>query len=201
MKLIDLIHERAIHPRRIRNLAAHLAEKIEAGSTLLDVGCGDGRLAAILREKNSLSEVYGVDVLIRSSVAIPVVKFNGTKIPCRDKSWEYVMAVDVLHHADDQKALLQDMLRVARKAVVIKDHLCENVFHRWLLRKMDEVGNDRHGVAVPAKYFSRKQWEELFRQESAVVGSFSDRIRPLPWPLAMIAGLRLHCAYSVSALQ
>ena len=199
MKLSELIHERVIHPSRLRNLVAHLAEDIEAGSTLLDVGCGDGRLAAMLCERNFLSHVQGVDVFVRSEVAVPIMEFDGTKLPCPDKSWDYVIAVDVLHHADNQKALLREMLRVARRAVLIKDHLCESGFDHWLLRKMDGVGNDRHGVPVPAKYLSRRQWEELFQQEGAVVASFSERIKLYPWPISMIFGRRLHCFYHIIA--
>lgn len=195
--MIELVHERIIHPARLRNLSRGLGEMLKPGSSLLDVGCGDGRLAALLRDRCHLGDVEGVDVLVRDEVAIPVRAFDGRQLPWPDRSWDYVMAVDVLHHAVDQRSLLADMFRVARRAVVLKDHLCESAFDRWMLLKMDGVGNDRHGVAVPGHYLSRAQWELLFAELGATVEVFRDRVPLYPWPLSLAFGRGLHCLYSV----
>lgn len=197
MSLMAFIHGRVIHPSRIQNLSRGLGEMLLPGSSLLDVGCGDGRLADLLRERCRLGVVEGADVLVRDDVATPVRQFDGRHLPWPDRSWDYVMAVDVLHHAADQRALLGDMLRVARRAVVLKDHLCETAFDRWMLLKMDGVGNDRHGVAVPGHYLSRVQWEALFGELGATVETFCDRVRIYPWPLSIVFGRGLHCLYCV----
>lgn len=197
VKLVELVHERIIHPARVRNLTRGLGDLLARGASLLDVGCGDGSMAALLRDQCGLSRVEGVDVLVRDDVAIPVRQFDGRHLPWPDRSWDYVMAVDVLHHAVDQRALLGDMLRVARRAVVLKDHLCETAFDRCMLLKMDGVGNDRHGVAVPGHYLSRVQWEGLFGELGATVETFCDRVRIYPWPLSLVFGRGLHCLYCV----
>ena len=197
MKLLELVHERIIHPVRLSNLTRGLGELLTPGSSLLDVGCGDGRMAALLRNERRLGLVEGVDVLMRDEVAVPVHPFDGRHLPWPDHSWDYVMAVDVLHHAEDQQVLFGEMLRVARRAVLLKDHLCENAFDRWLLLKMDGVGNDRHGVAVPGKYLSRTQWQELFDESGGSVESFNDKVRIYPWPLSLIFGRKLHCLCAV----
>jgi len=199
MSLTGWLHGRVIHPARITNLARSLGDLLAPGASLLDVGCGDGRLAALLRDERGLGLVEGVDVLVRDEVAIPVRSFDGRQLPWPDRTWDYVMAVDVLHHADDQRVLFREMLRVARRAVLLKDHLCENAFDRWLLLKMDGVGNDRHGVAVPGKYLSRTQWQELFDESGGTVQSFNDKVRIYPWPLSLIFGRGLHCVYAVRA--
>lgn len=193
MSLLAFIHAHFIHPARIRNLSCGLGEMLAPGSSLLDVGCGDGRLAALLQDQCHLSRVEGVDVLVRDEVAVPVRAFDGRHLPWPDQSWDFVMAVDVLHHADDQRALLGDMFRVARLAVVLKDHLCESAFDRWMLLKMDGVGNDRHGVAVPGHYLSRAKWERLFAELGASVETFHDCVPIYPWPLSLIFGRGLHC--------
>lgn len=200
MKLLEFIHGKIVHPIRVRNLNRGLGELLAPGSTLLDVGCGDGRLAALLRDERQLSRVEGVDVLVRDEVAIPIRAFNGCQLPWPDNSWDYVMAVDVLHHADDQQALLADMLRVCRRAVLLKDHLCENALDRWLLLKMDGLGNDRHGVAVPGKYLSCAQWNELFAASGGLVEAFRGRVRLYPFPLSLVFGRGLHCIYSISPI-
>ncbi len=198
VKLVELVHERIIHPARVRNLTHGLGDLLASGASLLDVGCGDGSMAALLRDQYCLGRVEGVDVLVRDKVAIPVHIFEGRHLPWPDQSWDYVMAVDVLHHVEDQKALLTDMLRVARRAVLLKDHLCENAFDRWMLLKMDGVGNDRHGVAVPGRYLSHDQWRVLFDSAGGSVETFRDRVPIYPWPLSMIFGRGLHCLWAIS---
>ena len=193
IKMITYIHENLIFPARIKNLSAALGKRLPIGSSLLDVGCGDGQLAELLHQQRQLKRVEGVDVLLRPNVAIPAIHFNGTHIPYPDRSWDYVMAVDVLHHAEQQQALLHDMLRVADKGVLIKDHLCENQLDYWLLRKMDNVGNERHGVAVPGKYFSKSDWLQLFTLENSSVAYFCSSFRLYPWPLSFVFGRKLHC--------
>lgn len=197
MSLPAFIHGRFIHPARIRNLSRGLGEMLKPGSSLLDVGCGDGRLAALLHDRCHLGDVEGVDVLVRDEVAIPVRAFDGLHLPWPDRSWDYVMAVDVLHHAADQRSLLADMFRVARRAVILKDHLCESAFDRWILLKMDGVGNDRHGVAVPGHYLSRVQWERLFAELGATVETFDDHVPIYPWPFSLAFGRGLHCLCSI----
>jgi SAM-dependent methyltransferase len=200
MSVTEWVHGRVIHPARVRNLARGLGELLSPGSSLLDVGCGDGSLAVLLREQCRLADVEGVDVFVRDEVAIPARAFDGRQMPWPDKSWDYVMAVDVLHHADDQRALFSEMLRVARRAVLLKDHLCENALDRWLLLKMDGVGNDRHGVAVPGKYLSRMQWQKLFDESGGIVESFDSKVRIYPWPLSLVFGRHLHCMCAVRSL-
>jgi len=198
VKLVELVHERIIHPARVRNLTHGLGDLLASGASLLDVGCGDGSMAALLRDRYGLSRVEGVDVLVRDRVDIPVASFDGRNLPWADRSWDYVMAVDVLHHADDQQALLTDMLRVARRAVLLKDHLCENTFDRWMLLKMDGVGNDRHGVSIPGRYLSHDQWRALIDGAGGKVVTFSDQVPIYPWPLSMIFGRGLHCLWGIS---
>jgi SAM-dependent methyltransferase len=198
VKLVELVHERIIHPARVRNLTHGLGDLLARGASLLDVGCGDGFMAALLRDQCALSRVEGVDVLVRDKVDIPVTSFDGRNLPWPDRSWDFVMAVDVLHHVEDQQALLADMLRVARRAVVLKDHLCENAFDRWMLLKMDGVGNDRHGVAVPGRYLSCNQWQALIDSAGGKVETFRDHVPIYPWPLSMIFGRGLHCLWAIS---
>jgi len=199
--MVNFIHTHIIFPLRVRNLARELSKYLPPNTSLLDVGCGDGQLAERLRKECQLSRVEGVDVLVRPHVAIPVRQFNGTGLPWPDSSWDYVMAVDVLHHAEQQQALLHDMLRVAGKGVLIKDHLCESRFDYWLLRKMDNVGNDQHGVAVPGKYFSKSEWLNLFALENCEINSFSSSCRLYPWPLSLVFGRGLHCIIKLDSLS
>jgi SAM-dependent methyltransferase len=193
MTLAGALHGRAVHPRRIRVLAAHAARLIPADAHVLDVGSGDGRLAAsVLAQRRDL-RIDGVDVLVRPETAIPVRPFDGRVLPLPSRSVDVVTFFDVLHHADDPEGLLREAARVCRSCVVIKDHVGDGRLARWLLRFMDDVGNKRHGVALPHTYWSAAQW-----------GTAIDRLRLgrgiwergglglYPFPLNVVFGGRLH---------
>jgi len=146
----------------VRILVGHLAELIPRDASVLDVGCGDGSIAAQLRRRRSDLSLRGIDVLVRPQTQVPVDRFDGRTIPHADQSFDVVMFVDVLHHTDDPAVLLREATRVARQAVVIKDHNRDGFLSGLTLRFMDWVGNARHGVVLPYNYWPGARWRETF---------------------------------------
>ena len=125
MNLVEHFHRGYIQNRRARILAEHLSSLIPHSTTLLDVGCGDGRLSARILESRGDIVIKGVDVLARSQSYFPVDLFDGQTIPADDGSFDVVMFVDVLHHTEDPMILLREAARVARRHIIIKDHLLD----------------------------------------------------------------------------
>lgn len=68
------------------------------------------------------------------------------------------MLVDVLHHTNDPVILMTEASRVARRGILIKDHLQQHLLDRACLRLMDWVGNQPHGVVLPYTYWTQSQW-------------------------------------------
>jgi len=66
-----------------------------------------------------------------------VETFDGKSIPYGDGSFDVVMFVDVIHHADQPMTLLREAARVARQAILIKDHLVEGTLAYLTLQLMD----------------------------------------------------------------
>jgi SAM-dependent methyltransferase len=191
-RTLGRIHGRAVHQRRVKVLARRLAPMVPPGSRLLEIGCGDGRIAALLRDWVPQLEVEGVEVLPRADCAITCRAFDGTHLPFPDDSFDGCLLVDVVHHVSDPLPLLKDACRVSSQFVLIKDHFAESALDRWTLRFMDWVSNAPHGVALPYAYLTRSQWEELYRPLGLSVDS-SDRDLPLyPVPFASIFGRNLH---------
>jgi SAM-dependent methyltransferase len=192
MSLLSLGHERLVFERRIEVLARRLAAILPQQSSVLDIGCGDGRLANRLLNYRSDLQLRGVDVLVRSGSAVQVEWFDGRSLPCADKSVDVSLLVDVLHHTDDPRILLLEAMRVARKAVVIKDHTREGLLAGATLRLMDWVGNARHGVRLPYNYWTKEQWFKTFRTLGLHVEQWDNRIGLYPWPTSILFERSLH---------
>lgn len=162
MSLIGRIHDRFASDQRAHTLACHLAELIPREANVLDIGCGDGSIAHLIMQRRPDVRIAGVDVLLREKSCIPIQWFDGRVIPFADDSFEVAMFVDVLHHTDDPLVLLREAARVARKAVILKDHTRNGFLAGPTLRFMDYVGNAHHGVVLPYNYWTRRRWLEAF---------------------------------------
>jgi SAM-dependent methyltransferase len=190
--VLDVVHGGLVYARRVARLATLIAERLPENASVLDVGTGDGKLAATVHARRNDITIKGVDVLARPQSAIPVELFDGRRLPFPDASVDAVMCVDVLHHADDAPQLLAECGRVARSAVIVKDHLCEGVLAESTLRLMDWVGNARHGVSLPYHYFTREEWRAMIARCRLRASRWDEVLRLYPIPLDWIFGRRLH---------
>jgi SAM-dependent methyltransferase len=198
VRVLDAIHERYIKQRRVKRLGAALAPLLPRGARVLDVGCGDGRLAEELHRLRPDVAIRGVDVLVRPDSRIPVTPFDGLNLPAPDAGFDAVLIVDVLHHTDAPGVLLAEAARVARDVVIVKDHDATGFLAPLTLRFMDGVGNARFGVALPHNYLSWAQWKALFAQLGYTIGSSQHRLGIYPPPLTWFFDRSLHF---VSALR
>jgi len=98
------------------------------GGTVLDVGCGNG----LDSTKYKKEDYIGVDVspvLIESakkqSLGYNFSIADARKLPFEDKSFDNVFCVSVIEHqscAEDAKKIISEMIRVAKKQVLIGWH-------------------------------------------------------------------------------
>jgi len=123
---------------------------------------------------------------------VPVDPFDGRTLPAPDRSFDAVMLVDVVHHADDPMRLLEEGVRVSRGALLLKDHTLEGFAAGATLRLMDRVGNARHGVALPYHYWPRRRWLEAFEALGLEVAEWIDKPRLYPSPASWVFGRSLH---------
>jgi len=177
----------------VQVIAAHASRLVPGGAHVLDVGTGDGRIAATLGALRPDLRIEGVDVLVRADAAIPVTAFDGRAIPRPSRSVDVVTMFDVVHHAEDPGALLSEASRVARSCVILKDHVASGWYSRAVLAFMDEVGNRRHGVALPHHYLSAGQWTAAIARAGLTRALWDvGGLGLYPWPASVVFGSRLH---------
>lgn len=193
MSVLEQLHERWIVDRRARVLARHLDRLLPHESWILDVGCGDGRIDAFLAEDRGDLQIRGLEVGRRHSPRLrDIWPFDGVRIPLRSGSVDVVLLIDVLHHAEQPMMLLQECARVARMSVVVKDHLRKGFFAQSTLQFMDHIGNERHGVSLPCRYWNRAEWFDVFDAGGLTVVSWWPRLGLYPWPLSTVFERSLH---------
>ena len=189
--LVGSLHGRLIFDRRTKVLSSHLMSLIPLHSRILDVGCGDGTIDALIQQQRPDLVIEGIDILVRPNTHIPVQHFDGQVIPHPDQSFDVVIFVDVLHHTEDPIVLLKEAHRVG-KHVLIKDHFREGAFAYSTLRLMDWVGNAHHGVVLPYNYWRESEWRSAFEKVGLFPSEVKRSLNLYAAPLSWLFGRKLH---------
>ncbi len=192
MSVLGRAHGGLVFQRRVRVLADRLAPLLPDSARVLDVGCGDGAIDAQIGAARADVTISGIEVLVRPETRVPVEPFDGATIPYGDGSFDVVMFVDVLHHSVDAEILLGEARRVARRAVVLKDHTLDGVLAGPTLRFMDWVGNAPHGVVLPYNYWPERRWREAFGRAGLKPVLWEKNLGLYPPPASLLFDRSLH---------
>jgi len=200
--VLNTLHERLVFSRRTRILAQQISAVIpRAAKTVLDVGCGDGTIDTLLMQHRPDLTIDGVDVLVRPKTHIPVTEFDGEHLPFSDKSKDVVLFVDVLHHTTDPMVLLREARRVARTAIVLKDHTMNGLFAYSTLRFMDWVGNAHHNVVLPYNYWTWERWEDAFDELNLRTYEMRKKLGLYPAPASWVFERGLHFVGGIAVAE
>lgn len=166
--------------RRTERIAAEVRAYCK-GDSLLDVGCGDGKVAWSLRDLFTRVALTDVVPYVDSGVEIPFTLFKeGEFLPFADK-FDTVLLLTVLHHAQDPLQLLREVRKVTQKRCIIIESLFGvdagqkeplsplrqmapeaqwkyAAFIDWLYNRVF-----RDGVPVPYNYNTPDGWNRVFR--------------------------------------
>ena len=82
---------------------------------VLDVGCRSGLLREALKQEGVDAAYTGLDLYLPADIIADL----GKGLPFSDKSFDVVVALDVLEHVDDIHFALAELCRVSKRWVVI----------------------------------------------------------------------------------
>lgn len=126
-KYDDMRHHNGEHLRAVR-IADRLLGDAPVGS-ILDVGCGTGKVLRWYSEQHPGASLCGVDPspemadLARQRVPDADIRVGpGHRLPFADQSVDLVVATGILHHIEHTTEVIEEMFRVARRAVLVSDH-------------------------------------------------------------------------------
>lgn len=155
-------------PRRYAFLNEILTPFLSQAHSVLDVGSSNGRLISQITA-GICDRVVGVDVHVQPDSVIPIELYDGVHLPFPDDSFDSVVLIDVLHHADDPAALLAEAARVAKDHVLIKDHYFKSQLDWQILKWADYGGNAPHGIRLPCNYLDLPAWYAAIEAAGLVV--------------------------------
>ena len=152
------IDPRILHVRLILDFFGDLA-----GRKVLDVGCGKGRFARILKECHPAAEVWGLDLsaemLRYVPENIPTRQGSMTDLPFDDGWFDAAYATESLEHAVEIEAAVAEICRVVRPGgrIVVID---KNIEHAGRLQ-----------TPPWEKWFGRRELERLLARHCRQVSS------------------------------
>jgi methionine biosynthesis protein MetW len=113
-----------------------IADMVEPGSRVLDVGCGDGALLKILAETRNV-DARGIELsrdgvarCVTSGLAVIQGDADTDLVEYPDDSFDYVILSQTIQATRNPRRVLEQMLRVGRRAIVSFPN-----FGHWRVRR------------------------------------------------------------------
>jgi len=154
---------------------------------VIDIGCGPGHVARILREAKDL-EIELVDVRPYSAAAgMKATLADGRRLPYRDGAFETSLLILVLHHCRDPLGMLSEAIRVSRGKMVVIEDVYDNAFEKYITFIGDAVLN-KEFFRHPHSNKNLEGWLATFKSSNLMVRhchEFRSRVWGFPFHHAL----------------
>lgn len=173
--------EAAIRDRRVAVLCDRLRRHIPPGRRLLDVGAGDGRLAAALARSAAPRALRALDLAASRRDGVEVEAYDGRRLPLDDRSVDVVWVASVLHHCADPEGILRELRRVtAERLLVVEDRL-ESAWDRLRVAGLHHLIERTLDMPFsPRGFTSRRGWARRLSDAGFRVVATEDVAPPVP---------------------
>lgn len=164
-----------------------IAEMIDHGSRVLDVGCGDGELLAYLRDSRNVDgrgmelSMQGVQRAVSRGLAVIQGDADADLSDYPDDAFDYVILSKTLQATRNPRAVVEQMLRIGRHAIVSFPN-----FAHWRTR-LDLLLHGR----MPVNELLPYSWYETPNIHFCTIRDFID--------LCRVLGVRVKTSLSLDA--
>ena len=93
-------------------------EKYTVGKKVLDVGSAQGWYIKYLKDLGFEVTASDIEKAIEFE-EVPFVPTSGAELPFADNSFDTVLAINVIEHIEDEKKILSELHRVAKKRLLL----------------------------------------------------------------------------------
>jgi methionine biosynthesis protein MetW len=181
-----------------KSRADFLLGRLHNGDSVLDIGCGDGRILAHLKAKRSSLHLTGID---GSPKALEIARERGLDVrqadiqdmaSLGDLSADYITLFEVLEHMTDSESVLAWSCQHARKAVIFSVPNTGFIMHRLRLLLGRSPLQWRAHPAEHLRFWTMTDmqwWMKSLGYTSAVHGYEGVPLLNRIWPSLFAAGL------------
>lgn len=145
---------------------------LEKSDKILDIGCGNARLANELCQQQYDIQLLDVANLSDFPDFTPVI-YQGKEMPFADNEFDKSLLITVLHHTENPVATLTEAKRISKHLIIIED-IYHNVIQQYLTYFMDTLVNFGFSNMT---YQNRndREWKDIFSQLSLVIEAESEQ--------------------------
>jgi len=105
-----------------------------------------------------------VDVEDYNRTPLELTLFDGRELPFADASFDIVLLLFVLHHAEDARAVLREATRVCRRHVIVFEDVNLTWLDRLVFRGFHRLLAWSEKIPRPHREWTPAQWQRLARQ-------------------------------------
>lgn len=167
---------------RIKRIGDSILSHLKEKSSILDIGCGNGKLGTYLSKKTNIY-YHGVDIVKNKNPNNIIFTQSSFPYPFANKSFDTVIIILTLHHFDNPELGLEEAIRLSKNNILLLEDVPRNNIERKLMKVIDFVGNKwvSKEISIPFNFYSDEKWQSVFKKYNLTLKS-KKNVFPLPFP-------------------
>jgi ubiquinone/menaquinone biosynthesis C-methylase UbiE len=135
-------------------------DKFLIGKKVLDVGAGPCYVSSIIKNSCGL-EVTAIDIADFSKTEIKPVVFDGVKTDFSNDAFDTSVLIFILHHVEEQEALLDEIIRVTGKRLIILEDSPGSKIELIFNIIFDKLWNGLRDIKTPLHFKKAEEWKRF----------------------------------------